>query len=131
MDVIGWTVLALYWLLTFVPGTAALCVGWVPPWFRKTVSSPRLSGWADICAGFGGTLAVGPVHRHLGGTPMSAVATTVGFCLFLGAFGLYRRSYRPAPAAASDSPGAAPQRTTAALVPAAADSHQPQAQGDF
>ncbi|MFE0629803.1 hypothetical protein ACFW3D_22915 [Streptomyces sp. NPDC058864] len=125
MDVIGWTVLALYWLLTFGSGIAALCAGWVAPWLRRTVSSPRLSGWADVCAGFGGTLAVGPVHRHLGGSPMSVVATTVGFCLILGAFGLYRRSYRPAPAGAAEAPDAVPQRTAAAAVPATADSHQP------
>ncbi|WP_406267450.1 hypothetical protein OH779_22935 [Actinacidiphila glaucinigra] len=80
---------------------------------------------ADICAGFGGTLGVGPVHRHLAGTPMSVVATTVSLCLFLGAFGLYRRSYRPAPVAAADAPDAVTQRTATAAVPAAADSHQP------
>lgn len=108
VDVVGWTVLAFYWLLTFVPGVAAICVGWVPPWFRKTVSAPRLGGWADVCAGVGGTLVVGPVHRHLDSTSMSTFATTVGFCFLLSAFGLYRRSYRPG------SSGAAAYRYTAA-----------------
>ncbi|MFF3948916.1 hypothetical protein ACFYYN_29400 [Streptomyces sp. NPDC001902] len=130
MDVIGWTVLSLFWLLTFVPGIAAICFGWVPPWFRKTVSSPRLGGWADICAGIGGTIIVGPVHRHLDSTPMSAFATIAGFCFLFGAFGLYRRSYRPEPSKATayqhvaGSADAVQQPSTATMAPAA-DSHRP------
>jgi hypothetical protein len=135
VDVIGWTVLALYWLLTFVPGIAAICVGWVPPWFRKTVSSPRLGGWADVCAGVGGTIIVGPVHRHLEPTPMATFATVVGFCFLFSAFGLYRRSHRPEPSGATACRyTAAPAFQTGAVQPRDAattepttELHQPQA----
>lgn len=134
MDVIGWTALALYWLLTFPPGIAAICVGWVPPWFRKTVSSPRLGGWADVCAGVGGTIIVGPVHRHLESTSMAIFATLVGFCFLFSAFGLYRRSHRPEPtgptayqytATSAFRAGALQQRDPATTEPTT-DPHQPQ-----
>lgn len=133
VDVIGWTALALFWLVTFVPGIAAICVGWVPPWFRKTVSSPRLGGWADICAGVGGSIIVGPVHRHLESTPMATFATIVGFCFLFSALGLYRRSYRPElsgatayqyTAAAGFQAGAVQPRDTATTEPTT-DTHQP------
>lgn len=123
VEVIDWALLALFWLLTFVSGTAAICAGWVPPWFRKTVSSPRLGGWADTCMGLGGTLTVGPVHRHLGSTPMTALATIVGFCFVFSALGLYRRSYRPEPSRptayqhTAASADAVQQRNTATIAP--------------
>jgi hypothetical protein len=123
VEVIDWALLALFWLLTFVPGTAAICAGWVLPWFRKTVSSPRLGGWADICMGMGGTLTVGPVHRHLGSTPMAAFATLVGCCFVFGALDLYRRSYRPEPSRSTEyqhtaaSAAVVQQRNTATIAP--------------
>lgn len=134
VDVVGWTVLGLYWLLTFVPGMAAICVGWVSPWFRRTVASPRLGGWADVCAGVGGTLVVGPVHRHLEATSMSTFTTAVGFCFLLSAFGLYRRSYRPwSSGATAYQYAAAPavhagavQQRDAATTELAVDPHRPQ-----
>lgn len=123
VEVIDWALLALFWLLTFVPGTAAICAGWVSPWFRKTVSSPRLGGWADLCMGIGGTLTVGPVHRHLGSTPMTACATIVGFCFVFSALGLYRRSYRPEPSTSTAcqhtaaSAAGVQQRNTGTIAP--------------
>lgn len=131
VGVIGWALLVLFWLVTLAPGTAAICAGWVPPWFRKTVSSPRLGGWADICMGIGGTLTVGPVHHHLGSKPMTAFATIVGFCFVFGALGLYRRSYRPEPSKSAErqhtsaSAAVVLQRDTATVAPTT-DPERPQ-----
>ncbi|MEY2245170.1 hypothetical protein [Streptomyces sp. BF23-18] len=131
MEVIDWALLGLFWTLTLVPGTAAIRAGWVAPWFRKTVASPRLGGWADVCMGVGGTLTVGPVHRHLGSTPMTAFASVVGVCFVFLALGLYRRSSRPEPSGptahqhAAASADAAQRRDTATVAPAT-DPDRPQ-----
>ena len=88
MDFIDWALLAGLWVVCFGSGIAALSSGWVFPWLRKKILSPRLAGWGNICAGIGFTIGPG-LHADNWG------AVAVACCFMAGGAFLYHLSRRP------------------------------------
>lgn len=62
MDAVEWTTLGTVLAITLIPGSAAVARGWLVPWLRGRVLSPRLWGAGTIMTGIGA--AIGVIAPH-------------------------------------------------------------------
>ncbi|GAA1088623.1 hypothetical protein GCM10009663_35290 [Kitasatospora arboriphila] len=92
MGAFQWACLVAAWAFTLVPGIAAVSRGWLLPWLRGRVPSPRLWGTGEITLGLGITTGMISSHWH---SLASLVGTTAGLCLGLCGLGILAKAQRP------------------------------------
>ena len=92
MGTFQWAILAVVWLITLVPGTAAISRGWIPAWLRGSVLFPRMWGSGDVALGLGITIGMIASHGHSGASTGGVIA---GLCIVLCGLGLMARAQRP------------------------------------
>lgn len=102
MDILRWGLLGVIWAVTVVPGVPALSHGWVLPWLRQRIRSPRLLGLSDLMVGLAGTVAVISAGWHVHAVHAQAahageiLSMCLGFCGFGMSLMARRVSWGPA-----------------------------------
>jgi hypothetical protein len=91
MDAFQWVALAVVWAVTVLPGMAAIFCGWLLPWMRSRIASPRLYGGGQVTVGLGITIGMPTSHWH---SPASLAGPIVGFLLIFCGVGLGMSSTR-------------------------------------
>jgi uncharacterized membrane protein len=91
VDAFQWVALAVVWAVTVLPGMAAIFCGWLLPWMRSRIASPRLYGGGQVMVGLGITIGMPTSHWH---SPASLAGPIVGFLLIFCGVGLGMSSTR-------------------------------------
>jgi hypothetical protein len=92
MGAFEWVTFAVVWAITLLPGIAAVFRGWLPPWLRGRVPSPRLWGGGQIALSIGITIEMTNSHWR---PNVSLAGTIAGLCMILCGVGILAKAQRP------------------------------------